>query len=136
MSLASILVGPVAELIGKFVVDKDEKNRLAYEIATLAEKQAHEVQLAQIEVNKVEAQHGSLFVAGWRPGVGWVCVFGLGVNYVLLPTVSILTAVYNNEPLQPMDLGELTPILLGMLGLGAYRTYEKTAGIARGSLNG
>jgi len=65
------LIGPVSGLLDKFIEDKDQKNALAHEIATLAEKQAHEAALAQVEVNKAEAQHRSIFVAGWRPFVGW-----------------------------------------------------------------
>ena len=55
------LIGPVTGLLDKFIEDKDQKNALAHEIATLAEKQAHEAQLAQVEVNKQEAQHRSIF---------------------------------------------------------------------------
>ena len=64
------LIGPVTGLLDKFVEDKDQKNALAHEIATLAEKQAHEAAMAQLEVNKAEAQHRSIFVSGWRPS--WV----------------------------------------------------------------
>ena len=66
------LIGPVTGLLDKFIEDKDQKAKLAHEIATMAEKQAHEAALAQIEVNKAEAQHKSLFVSGWRPSVGWI----------------------------------------------------------------
>ena len=76
MSLLS-LVAPVTGLLDKFIEDKDQKNALAHEIATLAQKQAHESVLAQLEVNKVEAAHKSLFVSGWRPAVGWSCCFAL-----------------------------------------------------------
>ena len=67
LNLVSSLVGPVTGLLDKFVEDKDQKNALAHEIATMAERQAHEANMAQVEVNKAEAQHRSLFVAGWRP---------------------------------------------------------------------
>jgi hypothetical protein len=67
------LIGPVAGLLDKFVEDKDQKNALAHEIATMAERQAHESVMAQIEVNKAEAASASLFKGGWRPAVGWVC---------------------------------------------------------------
>jgi hypothetical protein len=70
------LIGPVAGLLDKFVEDKDQKNALAHEIATMAERQAHESVMAQIEVNKAEAASASLFKGGWRPAVGWVCAHG------------------------------------------------------------
>lgn len=125
------LIDPISTILDKFVPDKDEANRLAHEIATLAERQHHEQMLAQVEVNKIEAAHQHLFVAGWRPGVGWICVFGLAVNYFVIPLVATGQALATGQPIQPMELGELTPILFGMLGLGAYRTYEKKHGVAR-----
>ena len=70
------LIGPVTGLLDKFIEDKDQKAKLAHEIATMSQKYAQEIALAQVEINKVEAAHKSLFVAGWRPAVGWVCVLG------------------------------------------------------------
>ena len=61
------LIGPVTNLVGKFIEDKDQKNQLAHEITTMAEKHAQELAKGQLEINKAEAQHKSLFVAGWRP---------------------------------------------------------------------
>ena len=68
------LIGPVTSLLDKFVEDKDQKAKLAHEVATMAQKHAQELAKAQLEVNKVEAAHKSLFVSGWRPAVGWCCV--------------------------------------------------------------
>ena len=67
------LIGPVTGLLDKFIEDKDKKNAIAHKIATMAQEHAQELSKAQIEVNKKEAEHKSLFVAGWRPAVGWVC---------------------------------------------------------------
>ena len=67
------LIGPVTGLLDKFIEDKDQKAKLAHEIATMSEKHAQQIALAQIEVNKAEAASGSLFKGGWRPAVGWVC---------------------------------------------------------------
>ena len=71
------LIGPVAGLLDKFIEDKDQKNALAHEIATLATRQAHESSMGQIDINKTEAAHRSLFVAGWRPFLGWGLSFGI-----------------------------------------------------------
>ena len=65
------LIGPVTGLLDKFIEDKGQKAKLAHEIATMAEKHAHEANMGQIEINKAEAQHRSVFVAGWRPFLGW-----------------------------------------------------------------
>ena len=88
------LIGPVAGLLDKFIEDKDQKNALAHEIATLAEKQAHEAQLAQIEVNKAEAQHRSIFVSGWRPFVGWTCGVALAYHFYVIFTYSFSVTLF------------------------------------------
>ena len=126
------LIGPVTGLLDKFVEDKDQKARLAHEIATLAERQAHELAQAQLAVNKVEASHTSLFVSGWRPAVGWVCCLGLGCNFLFIPVANfILTITESPITVPALDLSEMMPVLLGMLGLGSLRTYEKTKNVAR-----
>ena len=128
------LINPVASLLDKFIPDADEKARLAHEIATLAERQAHEIAKAQIAVNNTEAAHKSLFVAGWRPATGWICASGLGFNYIVVPLGNFYLAVSGNSIVIPsLDLSEMLPVLMGMLGLGAYRTYEKTKKVARES---
>jgi hypothetical protein len=94
------LIGPVTGLLDKFVEDKDQKAALAHEIATMAEKQAHQSAMAQIEVNKAEAQSGSIFKGGWRPFIGWVlCLSGcLSCLFVCPPTTtaSFIQATYQS----------------------------------------
>mgnify|MGYP001551103216 FL=1 len=130
--MISNLVGPVADLIGKFVQDKDEKARLAHEIATLAEKQANELAIAQAAVNEQEAAHRSVFVAGWRPFIGWTCGVSLCWHFVLAPMLMWVDA-WVGLGFTPVrfDMDSLTTILMGMLGLGGLRTYEKTKGVSR-----
>ena len=71
------------KLNAQFIEDKDQANALAHEITTLASKQALEINKAQLEVNKVEAAHKSLFVAGWRPFCGWISALGLAYNVII-----------------------------------------------------
>ena len=125
MSIVTSLIGPVTGLLDKFVEDKDQKNALAHEIATLAQKQAHESAVGQLEVNKVEAAHKSLFVAGWRPFVGWVAGIGLAYNVIIAQILGIWFTVPEVDP------SLLTPVLMGMLGMGAMRSYEKSKGVQR-----
>jgi len=126
------LIGPVAGLLDKFVEDKDQKNALAHEIATMAERQAHESVMAQIEVNKAEAASASLFKGGWRPAVGWVCAMALFYHFILQPVLLFAVAVAGVAipALPQFDMASLMPILLGMLGLGGLRTVEKIKGKA------
>jgi len=126
------LIAPVSGLLDKFIEDKDKKNALAHEIATMAEKHAQELAKAQIEVNKTEAAHKSLFVAGWRPAVGWVCVMGMASNFLVIPVANFALAMASSTIVVPiLDLTQMMPVLMGMLGLGAMRTMEKTKGVQR-----
>ena len=119
------LIGPVSGLLDKFIEDKDAKNALAHEISTMAERHAQELAKGQLEVNKTEAAHKSLFVAGWRPAIGWICGLALMYSTILSPILSIWFTV------PPVDSSLLTSVLMGMLGLGAMRTVEKTKSVAR-----
>ena len=130
--MISLLVSAIAPLLDKVIPDADERNRLAHEIATLTERQAHEIAKAQIEVNRTEAAHKSLFVAGWRPATGWICASGLGFNYIIVPLCNFTLAIIGDGTVIPsLDLSQMLPVLMGMLGLGAFRTYEKTKSVAR-----
>ena len=126
------LIGPITSLLDKFIEDKDQKARLAHDVATMAQKHAQELAKAQLEVNKVEAAHKSMFVAGWRPAVGWVCCFGLASNYLFIPMANFVLVISNSNVTVPaLDLNGMMPVVMGMLGLGAMRSYEKTKGVSR-----
>ena len=127
------LIAPVAGLLDKFIPDADERNRLAHEIATMSERHAHELAKGQIEVNKISAAHKSMFVAGWRPFVGWTCGVALAWHFVGQPLAVFVIAIAGVEtpPLPVFEMESLLTVLLGMLGLGSLRTYEKTKNVAR-----
>lgn len=133
MSVLTTVIGaltkPIADLISEVVTDKDKANEIAFKVATMAAEQAHAETLAQLEVNKQEAAHTSLFVAGWRPAMGWTCVSAYFLAYVGLPLISFVSDVLGNQiELPVIDFNALAPVLLGMLGLGALRTVEKVKG--------
>ena len=126
------LIGPVSGLLDKFIEDKDKKNAIAFELSTMAEKHAQELAKAQLEVNKTEAAHRSLFVSGWRPAVGWTCCLGLASNYLLIPMANFALALADSTIEIPvLDMATMMPVLMGMLGLGAMRTVEKTKKVQR-----
>ena len=133
MSLLNNLVAPVTGLLDKFIEDKDQKAALAHELATMADKHAQQLALAQIEVNKAEAASGSFFKGGWRPFVGWVCGVAFAYHFIIQPLVIfILTAMGMDIPdLPEFDMGTLLPVLGGMLGIGGLRTYEKHKGLTK-----
>ena len=127
------LIGPVTGLLDKFIEDKDQKARLAHEVATMAQNHAQELAKGQLEINKSEAQHRSIFVAGWRPFVGWTCGIALAWHFVLAPFI-IFGSAYAGVPLPDLpqfDMSSLLTVLMGMLGLGGLRSFEKVKGLTK-----
>jgi hypothetical protein len=132
MSLIGSLIGPATSLLDKFIEDKDQKMALAHEISTMAERHAQELAKGQLEVNKVEAASKSMFVAGWRPFIGWVCGIGFLANFILIPMANFGLALAEVSITIPMiDTTQMMPVLMGMLGLGAMRTVEKVQKVSR-----
>ena len=124
------LVTTLLPLLGG-VIDKVIPDRAAAEKAKL-EMQAKLLDaattgaLAQIEVNKTEAGHQSVFVAGWRPAIGWICAAALAYSYMIVPLVGFsLTLMGQPVPRWPVLDGNLWELMFGMLGLGALRSYDK-----------
>jgi len=118
MSIMS-LIGPATKLLDKFIPDADTKQKIAHELATMSEKHAQSIALAQIELNTAEAK-GNWFQSGWRPATGWVCVAGFTVNFLISP----LAAAFEIT-IPQADTTVMLPVLLGMLGLGTMRTAER-----------
>tara|TARA_R100000664_G_C2755900_1_gene143681 strand:- start:2059 stop:2460 length:402 start_codon:yes stop_codon:yes gene_type:complete len=133
MSLLNSLVGPVTGLLDKFIEDKDQKAALAHEIATMSQKHAQELSIAQIEVNKAEAASGSIFKGGWRPAVGWVCAIAFAYHFIIKDLIifGCSFAGIDIPELPEFDMGTLLTVLGGMLGIGGLRTYEKQKGITK-----
>jgi len=126
------LIGPITGLLDKFIEDKDQKSALAHEIATMSQKYAQEIAKGQMAINQVEAAHKSLFVSGWRPALAWVCVLGMFGNFITIPFSNFVLALLGIDiviPLVPLET--MMPVLMGMLGLGAMRTYEKKNAVHR-----
>ena len=141
MALGSILKGIIGPILGP-LVDKIPDVNLRRKLQAEAEQSLLAamtgVVMAQIEVNKAEAQHKSVFVAGWRPFIGWTCGVALAYNFILRP-IGMSVAFYLGVDLSDapeLDITELLTILGGMLGLGTLRSFEKSKGVASSSWNG
>ena len=116
--IASLL--PVAsKLLGKFIEDKDTKNKLAHEIATMAEKHAQALAMEQIKVNIEEAK-GNWFQSSWRPLIGWICGLSLAINYMVSPILAGFGIV-----IPQADMSVMMPLMFGMLGISGMRSYDK-----------
>jgi len=125
LSSLTALIGPVTNLLDQFVEDKDKKNELAHQIATMADKHHQEIMLAQIAVNREEAK-GNWFQSSWRPATAWVCVAGFAVNFLISP----LAAPFGIEVPQA-DTTVMLPVLMGMLGLAGARSYERVKNVGK-----
>jgi phenylpyruvate tautomerase PptA (4-oxalocrotonate tautomerase family) len=126
-------VDPVSNILDKVVEDKDQKAKLAHEIATMAERHAQELAKGQIDINKEEAKSRNIFIAGWRPFVGWTCGLALFWHFLGLPVTLFVTGWFDlqHPPLPEFDMQSLMTVLLGMLGLGGMRTFEKFKGVTK-----
>lgn len=112
----------VGNILDTVITNKEERGKIDIAFNQL-----------QTEINKIEAKNTSLFVSGWRPFVGWVCGIGVGFNFVLRPTLNYLLMIFSPETpvMESLSMTQLIPLLMGMLGFGALRTYEKKKGKAR-----
>lgn len=111
--------------------------------ATEAQKEALQVQLAELQANtdlakgqqaidQTEAGSASLFVAGWRPFIGWVCGVAFAYHFVLQPLIAFVSAYYGKTVILPtFDMSTLSTVLMGMLGLGGMRSFEKIKGVTK-----
>lgn len=123
------LAGPLFGLIDDLFTSDEERESAKLKLLEMEQKG----ELAQIAVNMKEAESEHLFVSGWRPAVGWVCVAAFAYTFVLEPfavLVALAVGVDKEivDALPDLEIGTMMPVLLGMLGLGAMRTYEKKNG--------
>mgnify|MGYP000005703874 FL=1 len=119
------LIKPVTKILNKVIPDADKRQQIAHEIATMSEKHVHEIAKAQIEVNKEEAK-GNWFQSSWRPATAWICVCGFAVNFLISPLAAPFGIVVPQA-----DTSTMLPVLMGMLGLGGMRSYERVKGVGK-----
>jgi hypothetical protein len=129
----------VGSVLDKVIPNTAEREKAKLEIQLkLAENETNLVKLfaaqdqGQIEINKEEAKSASVFVSGWRPFVGWVCGIGCAWAFILKPVLDwAVTVAGVATKLPELQTGEMMSLLLGLLGMGTLRTYEKFKGVAR-----
>ena len=131
LGIVEAVAGVVDNVLDKFVEDKDLKTKLNHEL----KKKVQDANLVQIQANIEQAKHGSIFVAGARPAIMWVCCFGLAWQFVLQPVAVWVINVTDYEIVLPLIPTEgLLPLTLALLGLGGMRTAEKFKGKARNNM--
>ena len=122
-------VNAVGNILDKLFTSKDEK--LTHEEVRM--RLMMKPDIAQVELNKIEAQHRSIFVAGWRPFIGWVCGVALAYNFIIRDLMAWMIGLWSSTTEAPPELAmtHLMTVLMGMLGLGGMRTYEKLKGVSK-----
>jgi len=127
------ILGKVFGIVDKMVPDKDAAAKAKHEIETMLVGLQGQLQNGQIEINKMEAAHKSIFVAGWRPAIGWVCALALGYHFVGYDIGAWIVTVGGWDIILPKLGGteSLMELVLAMLGLAGFRTFEKFKGISR-----
>lgn len=123
------LAGGIMDGLDKLFTSDEEREKAKLELIKVLQ-QPH---ILQAMTNIEEAKHRSVFVAGWRPAVGWVAVIGLAYNFLIYPFAGLVTHFLNPELVLPQmtNAGELMTLVLSLLGLGAMRSYEKVQGVSR-----
>ncbi len=133
------IIDSILRIGEKLIPDPEKKREFQLELQKLADldaARAHEETMGQIEVNKIEAAHASVFVSGWRPGIGWVGVVGCATAYVILPIGGMIDSLLHGRTIPAYPIETLMILLLHMLGGSAIRSFDKLKGSAFGSLGG
>jgi roadblock/LC7 domain-containing protein len=132
LALIPTLMPALGTLIDRLIPDRAAAEKAKAEMEQQLVTAANAAAMAQVEVNKVEAAHSSVFVAGWRPSIGWVCAAGLAWAFVVAPVASWAMLVLGiKAELPAIQFDHLFELVLAMLGIGGLRTFEKLRGVAR-----
>lgn len=126
------VVSPIVERVLDFIPNPAEKAKAQMEIQNQLMSAAIAESQGQLEINKVEAASSSLFVSGWRPAIGWVCAFGFAWQFAVIPLASWVMVVSGVTTTLPnIDTESLYSLTMGMLGMGALRSFEKWKGVTK-----
>lgn len=128
------VIREVGGVIRELIPDADKRMEIEVRLAEIADQADERENLllqGQIEVNKIEAASGNLFVAGWRPFIGWTCGSALAYTWIMAPIMKVMFKLTEIPIIAP---DQIYPIVLAMLGIGGMRTFEKTRGLAGGQL--
>ena len=129
------LIPVVGDLLDKLIPDSDMRAKAEHELSKLEQNGELQLLIKQIEVNAQEAKHSSIFVAGWRPFIGWTCGLAFAYHFIGQPVVLFVAALNGVIVTLPsFDMSSLLYVLGGMLGLGGFRSYEKLKKVGRNKL--
>lgn len=130
------IVSAITGILNRIIPDKNALEKAKIELQLLESKGELDLMLAQTKVNQKEAEHASIFVAGWRPWIGWVCGIALTWHWVVEPIFMfiLLTAGVDMPDMPRLAMSELMSLTLALLGVGGLRTYERLKQVERNTL--
>lgn len=138
LTLIGTLIGPLSSIINKLIPDPDKAQEVKAEIEKALIAQQGQVEQAiadaakaQVEVNLKEAESPSMFVAGWRPFIGWVCGIAFACTFLIAPFFTWISKMLGGPDFPTLDSATLMSLTMGLLGLGTMRTVEKVQGVDR-----
>lgn len=132
MIVIDTVIGEGLKIINKFIPDKEVQAKIEAEYRTALLNIDAQQALAQSETNKIEAASSDNFTRRWRPFIGWICGIAMAYHFVLQPLLAFIFAVAGSPVTLPdFDMDTLYTVLMGMLGLGGMRTFEKAKGLTR-----
>lgn len=130
------LINPVAEIIDRVIPDKTQAAQAKAALLQTEVQGQLASAVAQLQTDSAEAANKSVFVAGWRPFVGWICGIAFGYAFVVQPFLTFVLVAckinFDASKIPQLNLAVMSPVLMGMLGLGAMRSYDKTQGTDNG----
>jgi hypothetical protein len=126
MGIVDSVITIVGSVLEKVVPDTNKRKEAQEQLQSLLAGQDFQLAIEQIKVNAIEAQSDSFFKSGWRPSVGWVCSIAFGLHFVIFPILNWFLMLCGQSPiLVPFQMDTLLTVLLGLLGMGTLRTFEK-----------
>jgi|TARA_R110000822_G_scaffold37198_1_gene104279 hypothetical protein len=125
LNLVKDLLPQAEGILDRFIPNKEEARKAQAELEKAIHDATQAINLEQIKLNQVDAK-GNWFQSSWRPATGWVCVIGMAVNFLISPIAAGFGMI-----IPQADTGTMMPVLMGLLGLGGLRSFEKTKGVAK-----
>lgn len=135
LPIITALLPVVSEVIDRVIPDKEAAAKAKLEMQKSMMDNEHSLRIAQLEINKREAEHSSIWVSGWRPAVGWLGVAGLAWVFLITPILHWLSLNFGWQTPPDVDVTILVNLLMALLGFGGLRTFEKVKGVAREDLS-
>lgn len=130
--LGKLFGGKTIEAVGNIVDELYTSEEERQQAKLAIQKVEAKLKEKQLDINKAEATHRSIFVSGWRPFLGWVSGLSIGYVYLFQPILDMILQMFQVQvDWVQLDLGQLMPLVLGMLGLGGLRSFEKAKGLTK-----